>query len=62
MLIEYLFEEFPNWEEIGDQAVGDLQVNSFSVPPRRVNVHVVSACSLRLHFLMLTSLVQHSRF
>lgn len=25
MLIEYLFEEFPNWEEIGDQAVGDLQ-------------------------------------
>jgi len=26
MLIEYLFEKFPNWEEIGDQAVGDLQV------------------------------------
>lgn len=25
MLIEFLFEEFPNWEEIGDQAVGDLQ-------------------------------------
>lgn len=28
MLIEYLFEEFPNWEEIGEQAIGDLQVNS----------------------------------
>ncbi|PIA60153.1 hypothetical protein AQUCO_00400802v1 [Aquilegia coerulea] len=26
MLIEYLFEEFPNWEEIGEQAIGDLQV------------------------------------
>ncbi|KAJ7524432.1 hypothetical protein O6H91_17G004800 [Diphasiastrum complanatum] len=25
MLIEYLFEEFPNWEEIGEQAIGDLQ-------------------------------------
>lgn len=29
MLIEFLFEEFPNWEEIGDQAVGDLQVSEF---------------------------------
>lgn len=26
MLIEYLFDEFPNWEEIGEQAIGDLQV------------------------------------
>ncbi|XP_058086761.1 arginine--tRNA ligase, cytoplasmic-like [Magnolia sinica] len=26
MLIEYLFEEFPNWEDIGEQAIGDLQV------------------------------------
>ncbi|XP_024533648.1 arginine--tRNA ligase, cytoplasmic isoform X1 [Selaginella moellendorffii] len=25
MLIEYLFEMFPNWEDIGDQAIGDLQ-------------------------------------
>jgi arginyl-tRNA synthetase len=25
MLIEYLFEQFPNWEDIGEQAVGDLQ-------------------------------------
>eukprot|EP00252_Welwitschia_mirabilis_P017985 TRINITY_DN4011_c0_g1_i2.p1 TRINITY_DN4011_c0_g1~~TRINITY_DN4011_c0_g1_i2.p1 ORF type:complete len:592 (+),score=132.11 TRINITY_DN4011_c0_g1_i2:303-2078(+) len=25
MLIEYLFEEFPNWEELGDAAIGDLQ-------------------------------------
>eukprot|EP01018_Ginkgo_biloba_P001980 Gb_29722 [translate_table: standard] len=25
MLIEYLFEEFPNWEEAGEQAIGDLQ-------------------------------------
>jgi arginyl-tRNA synthetase len=25
MLIEYLFDEFPNWEEIGEQAIGDLQ-------------------------------------
>lgn len=25
MLIEYLFEEFPNWEEVGEQAIGDLQ-------------------------------------
>uniref|UniRef100_A0A0D6QSD5 arginine--tRNA ligase n=1 Tax=Araucaria cunninghamii TaxID=56994 RepID=A0A0D6QSD5_ARACU len=25
MLIEYLFEEFPNWEELGEQAIGDLQ-------------------------------------
>ncbi|BBN07023.1 arginyl-tRNA synthetase [Marchantia polymorpha subsp. ruderalis] len=25
MLIEYLFEQFPNWEDIGDQAIGDLQ-------------------------------------
>lgn len=27
MLIEYLFDEFPNWEEIGEQAIGDLQVS-----------------------------------
>jgi hypothetical protein len=26
MLIEYLFEKFPNWQEIGCQAIGDLQV------------------------------------
>ncbi|GJM94699.1 hypothetical protein PR202_ga11371 [Eleusine coracana subsp. coracana] len=26
MLIEYLFEKFPNWKEIGGQAIGDLQV------------------------------------
>ncbi|WOK95434.1 arginine--tRNA ligase, cytoplasmic isoform X1 [Canna indica] len=25
MLIEYLFDQFPNWEEAGDQAIGDLQ-------------------------------------
>ncbi|KAK9102283.1 hypothetical protein Sjap_019537 [Stephania japonica] len=25
MLIEFLFEEFPNWEDAGGQAVGDLQ-------------------------------------
>ncbi|XP_077228431.1 arginine--tRNA ligase, cytoplasmic-like isoform X2 [Tasmannia lanceolata] len=25
MLIEYLFEEFPNWEDSGEQAIGDLQ-------------------------------------
>jgi len=24
MLIEYLFEEFPNWEEIGKQLIGNL--------------------------------------
>lgn len=27
MLIEYLFGEFPKWEEIGEQAIGDLQVS-----------------------------------
>uniref|UniRef100_A0A804QSM8 arginine--tRNA ligase n=2 Tax=Zea mays TaxID=4577 RepID=A0A804QSM8_MAIZE len=26
MLIEYLFEKFPNWQEIGCQAIGDLQI------------------------------------
>jgi arginyl-tRNA synthetase len=26
MLIEYLFEKFPNWKEIGAQAIGDLQI------------------------------------
>ncbi|KAG6472409.1 hypothetical protein ZIOFF_069871 [Zingiber officinale] len=26
MLIKYLFEQFPNWEDAGDQAIGDLQV------------------------------------
>jgi hypothetical protein len=26
MLIEYLFEEFPNWEEIGE-LIGNLQVS-----------------------------------
>ncbi|TVU17414.1 hypothetical protein EJB05_33450, partial [Eragrostis curvula] len=26
MLIEYLFEQFPNWKEIGGQAIGDLQI------------------------------------
>lgn len=25
MLIEYLFENFPNWEDAGDQAIGDLE-------------------------------------
>ncbi|KAL2629398.1 hypothetical protein R1flu_014084 [Riccia fluitans] len=25
MLIEYLFDQIPNWEDIGDQAIGDLQ-------------------------------------
>ncbi|XP_020103123.1 arginine--tRNA ligase, cytoplasmic-like isoform X1 [Ananas comosus] len=25
MLIEYLFEKFPNWEDVGTQAIGDLQ-------------------------------------
>jgi hypothetical protein len=29
MLIQYLFEKFPNWEEIGSQAIGDLQVRLF---------------------------------
>jgi hypothetical protein len=24
MNIEYLFEEFPNWEEIGEQLIGNL--------------------------------------
>jgi len=28
MLIEYLFEQFPNWEEVGNQAIGDLQVRA----------------------------------
>jgi arginyl-tRNA synthetase len=26
MLIEFLFEQFPDWEDVGNQAVGDLQV------------------------------------
>ncbi|KAI5021909.1 hypothetical protein ZWY2020_058639 [Hordeum vulgare] len=26
MLIEFLFEKFPNWEELGSQAIGDLQL------------------------------------
>ncbi|GJP62353.1 hypothetical protein CLOP_g19429 [Closterium sp. NIES-67] len=26
MLIEYLFDKFPDWETVGDQAIGDLQV------------------------------------
>jgi len=26
MLIEYLFEMFPNWEDAAEQAIGDLQV------------------------------------
>ncbi|KAL6608267.1 hypothetical protein ACP70R_041330 [Stipagrostis hirtigluma subsp. patula] len=26
MLIEYLFEKFPNWQDLGSQAIGDLQV------------------------------------
>ncbi|KAF8393461.1 hypothetical protein HHK36_021705 [Tetracentron sinense] len=25
MLIEFLFEKFPNWEDVGEQAIGDLQ-------------------------------------
>jgi hypothetical protein len=29
MLIEFLFEKFPNWEELGSQAIGDLQVRCF---------------------------------
>ncbi|GMY11819.1 arginine--tRNA ligase, chloroplastic/mitochondrial-like isoform X2 [Fagus crenata] len=28
MLIEFLFEKFPNWEEINEAAVGDLQGNT----------------------------------
>jgi hypothetical protein len=27
MLIEYLFEQFPNWEEIGKQVIGNLHVS-----------------------------------
>ncbi|KAK3160406.1 hypothetical protein QOZ80_1BG0059050 [Eleusine coracana subsp. coracana] len=30
MLIEFLFEKFPNWEEVGNQAVGDLQSSASS--------------------------------
>jgi len=26
MIIEFLFEKFPNWEELGSQAIGDLQL------------------------------------
>lgn len=26
MLIEFLFERFPNWEDVTETAVGDLQV------------------------------------
>jgi len=26
MLIEFLFEKFPDWESAGDTAIGDLQV------------------------------------
>ncbi|KAF3796375.1 Arginine--tRNA ligase [Nymphaea thermarum] len=32
MLIEYLFEKFPNWEDAGEQAIGDLQGESFYNP------------------------------
>ncbi|KAK9145445.1 hypothetical protein Sjap_005348 [Stephania japonica] len=32
MLIEFLFEEFPNWEDIGGRAIGDLQGESFYNP------------------------------
>uniref|UniRef100_A0A2N9FE42 arginine--tRNA ligase n=1 Tax=Fagus sylvatica TaxID=28930 RepID=A0A2N9FE42_FAGSY len=28
MLIEFLFQKFPNWEEITEAAVGDLQGNT----------------------------------
>ncbi|KAL6006054.1 hypothetical protein ACLOJK_040099 [Asimina triloba] len=27
MLIEFLFEKFPNWEDVGEQAIGDLQAS-----------------------------------
>lgn len=27
MLIEYLFENYPNWEDVGETAIGDLQVS-----------------------------------
>jgi hypothetical protein len=27
MLIEYFFEEFPNWEEIGEQTIANVQVS-----------------------------------
>jgi hypothetical protein len=27
MLIEYLFEKFSNWEDVGNQAIGDLHVS-----------------------------------
>ncbi|KAJ0978277.1 hypothetical protein J5N97_013751 [Dioscorea zingiberensis] len=27
MLIQYLFKNFPNWEDVGEQAIGDLQLN-----------------------------------
>jgi hypothetical protein len=28
MLIEFLFEQFPNWEDVGNQAIEDLQVSA----------------------------------
>lgn len=30
MLIQYLFEKFPNWQEIASHAIVDLQGNTFN--------------------------------
>lgn len=27
MLIEFLFEKYPNWEDVSETAIGDLQVS-----------------------------------
>jgi hypothetical protein len=29
MLIEYLFEKFPNQEDVSETAIGDLQVRTY---------------------------------
>lgn len=31
MLIEFLFEEFPNFEDVNERAIGDLQVSEHTI-------------------------------
>ncbi|KAJ0968389.1 hypothetical protein J5N97_025306 [Dioscorea zingiberensis] len=62
MLIQHLFENFPNWEDVGEQAIGDLQ-EFYKASKKRYRLNVekaewiiyVTDVGQSLHFTMLFS-------
>ena len=50
MLIEFLFENYPNWEDVSETAIGDLQVSEVYI---NYLFTFLSFCSFFNYFLLL---------